>query len=441
MVWFKGTLSGGPATQGRQASSSGPLGLTTRRESKPTHRCRDALGSAADVRRTSRVRRVFRTAPLRPRRSAAGSVGDPKDVIRAFWTQLWASPLSVATTPAVPPGTNAQRGDDNASVASSNGLPSGFAERGYLALSPKMCGLLSRRRCRMFGTGVEAGHIVSVTPWFIRRPGIDMGLSKQAVAGGSRGVPTGVSAVSCARLAVEDPASRSNHLSVELLDGFRLFHGGQAVAMSRGSEQLLAFVALRRQSVGRILVAGTLWPNVDERRAYAALRSALARLDVVSRAALEISPLSLSLAGGVAVDFRDAQALAHRLVDPATPSAECDLSATAIATLSVDLLPSWYDDWALREAEDWRQLRLHALEVIAVDLTTAGHFGDAAAAGAAAVRADPLRESAHTVLIRVHLAEGNRSEALREFDRLGHLLKAELDLEPSTRLRALIATL
>jgi DNA-binding SARP family transcriptional activator len=32
-------------------------------------------------------------------------------------------------------------------------------------------------------------------------------------------------------------------------------------------------------------------------------------------------------------------------------------------------------------------------------------------------RADPLRESAHGALIAVHLAEGNQSDALREFER------------------------
>ena len=232
-----------------------------------------------------------------------------------------------------------------------------------------------------------------------------------------------------------------NEVRVELLGGFRLSQRGHDVAMSPGSEHLLAFVALRRPAVQRILVAGTLWPNASERSAYAALRSTLARLDPVSRRALEVGPLSLGLAEGVTVDAHHAQALAHRLLDPATPTLEVDLTATAIASLSFDLLPSWYDDWAVLEAEDWRQLRLHALEAGAVGLASARRFGDAAAAAGAAVRADPLRESAHTVLIRVHLAEGNRSEALREFERLRRVLRVEMDMEPSPELWALVGSL
>jgi DNA-binding SARP family transcriptional activator len=93
------------------------------------------------------------------------------------------------------------------------------------------------------------------------------------------------------------------------------------------------------------------------------------------------------------------------------------------------------------EAEDWRQLRLHALEALAQRLTAQGHYGDAAAAALAAVRAEPLRESPRAALIRVHIAEGNPSEALREFARYGELLMLELGIEPTERLRALVANL
>jgi len=66
----------------------------------------------------------------------------------------------------------------------------------------------------------------------------------------------------------------------------------------------------------------------------------------------------------------------------------------AVPVLSADLLPDWYDDWVLLEAEDWRQLRLHALEALAGRLIALGRWGEAANAAGAAVRAEPLRESA-----------------------------------------------
>jgi SARP family transcriptional regulator, regulator of embCAB operon len=117
---------------------------------------------------------------------------------------------------------------------------------------------------------------------------------------------------------------------------------------------------------------------------------------------------------------------------------QSDLGMATIAALSVDLLPDWYDDWVLLEAEDWRQLRVHALEALAARLTASGRWGEAARAASAAVRVEPLRESAHAALIQVHLAEGNQSEAVRQFAHYRALLHAELRLEPTARLHQLM---
>src|SRR3989440_8069788 len=224
---------------------------------------------------------------------------------------------------------------------------------------------------------------------------------------------------------------------VSLLGGFRLLHAGHVVRMAPGAERLLAFVALHSQPVARLVVAGTLWSEVSERRAYATLRSSLSRLDPVARRALRVDPVAVRLADEVAVDLQHARALAHRLLAPAATSSE-DLSLAAIEVLSRDLLPGWYEDWVLLESEDWRQLRLHALEALADRLTAAGRFGEAAIAARAAIRADSLRESARACLIRVHLAEGNQSEALREFERFSQILRAELGLTPIPQLHRLV---
>jgi DNA-binding SARP family transcriptional activator len=239
-------------------------------------------------------------------------------------------------------------------------------------------------------------------------------------------------------LIVTRPAPGTAGSRIVLVGGFQLVRGDAQVALAEGSQRLLALLALRGRPVKRILVAGTLWPDVTESRAYASLRSALSRLHGVVRDAVEANPSDLRLAPKIMVDLRESQALAHRLLDAVDQPLEADISRTAIATLSGELLPDWYDDWVLLEAEDWRQLRLHALEVLAGVLTAADRYGDATAAALAAVRADPLRESAHAALIRVHLAEHNQSEALREFKRYQELLRAELGIEPTAQLRELL---
>jgi DNA-binding SARP family transcriptional activator len=180
--------------------------------------------------------------------------------------------------------------------------------------------------------------------------------------------PMGISMTSVAPLSAVDPKfmAAEYRLVVGLLGGFQFWWKGSLQAgIPRASQRLLAFLALNGGVVSRPSVAGTLWPDATERHAYANLRSALARLGRVCRQALHANKLELGLAEGVMVDLRQAQMLARRLLDPAATHVGPDLGTTAAVTLSADLLPGWYDEWALTEAEEWRLLRLHALEALA----------------------------------------------------------------------------
>jgi DNA-binding SARP family transcriptional activator len=228
---------------------------------------------------------------------------------------------------------------------------------------------------------------------------------------------------------------------VALLGGFTLFWGHATLSVPRASQRLLAFLALHGRTAERVAVAGTLWPDASDGHAYSNLRSALSRMETIARKALAAGKLELGLAEGVTVDVRHARALAHRLLDPAVTPNQSELGPAAVAALSADLLPEWYDDWVLIEAEDWRRLRLHALEALAGRLRAVGRLGEAAGAAGAAVRAEPLRESGRAALIQVYLAEGNQSEAVREFTRYRALLHAELGLEPTLPLRQLVRSL
>jgi DNA-binding SARP family transcriptional activator len=103
-----------------------------------------------------------------------------------------------------------------------------------------------------------------------------------------------------------------------------------------------------------------------------------------------------------------------------------------------ELLPGWYDDWVLFERERVRQLHLHILEAVAEALSASGRFGVALEAGLRAVQVDPLRESAHRLVMEIHLAEGNIWEALRRYEECSRLLWKELRVAPSGRMRELV---
>lgn len=145
------------------------------------------------------------------------------------------------------------------------------------------------------------------------------------------------------------------------------------------------------------------------------------------------------LTEGVRVDLHLAQLWAQHLLECNAPR-HLAVAMTVIQLLSEELLPGWYDDWILVETDKWRQLRLHALESLANTLCDLRHFGQAAVAAAAAIAADPLRETARAAMIRVHLGEGNRSEATREFALYRNLVLRELGTEPTDRIRLLASS-
>ncbi|MGW5720024.1 AfsR/SARP family transcriptional regulator [Amycolatopsis sp. NPDC003865] len=227
-------------------------------------------------------------------------------------------------------------------------------------------------------------------------------------------------------------------VTLRLLKGFTLLVEDDPVALSFSAQRLLAFLALQDRPRTRTYVARTLWPEATTSRANANLRSSLWRASRSGHQVIDASVHEMALAGNISVDIHDAVVRAHRLLDK---SCGCDdiLNRQTRDDLSADLLPEWSDnEWVLIEQEQYHQLRLYALEAMAKRLTTAGRHGEAVAAGLAAVRAEPLRESAHRVLIDAHLAAGNRAAAQHQYEQCRGTLREELGLEPSESLRDLL---
>ncbi len=241
---------------------------------------------------------------------------------------------------------------------------------------------------------------------------------------------------------LEQLAGAGARIEISLLGTFEVRIGKCGFSLtSQSSKRLLVFLALHDRIMARVAIAGTIWPEVSDEKAGVSLRSSLSRMGAPMRDAIVAAPADLHLATNVTVDYRESLALAHRLLQSETPPKASDLTSDAVSTLSGELLPDWYDDWVVAEAEDWRQLRMTALEAQARILTACGRLPEAAGAARAAMRAEPLRESAHASLVRVHLAEGNQSEALRVYERYRALLIAELDLEPTRLLSDLVASI
>jgi DNA-binding SARP family transcriptional activator len=226
--------------------------------------------------------------------------------------------------------------------------------------------------------------------------------------------------------------------AVLLLGGPYVMLDGVRLEIPDGSKKLLAFVALGTGRVDRRYAAGSLWPFGNDERASGNLRSALWRLKSAGINLLESDKCSLMLRPGTVVDVTTLSEWAGRLVDGSATQA--DLRAVNWRNDVLDLLPGWYDDWVIFERERVRQRFLHALELLARRLILAGRCAEAVEAAISAVYADPLRESANTVLIEAHLAEGNLVEGRRAYERYRDIMRRELGVEPGPELASLVRT-
>jgi len=227
-------------------------------------------------------------------------------------------------------------------------------------------------------------------------------------------------------------------IELHVLGGFDLRTGSQSIRVAPAVERLLAYLALHGGPATRLKVAGVLWTDHPERRAMANLRSTLWRAGRTALPLLRTQGELVALHGDVVIDLDELRDVAHRLRDVA--GAQTSRRDLERLTSSGEVLADWYEDWVLIERERFRQLRIQALEEAARQLARARDFGGATDAALAAVSLEPLRESAQRALISVHLAQGNRAEAVRQYDRFRQQLADELDLEPTPGLRELVGS-
>jgi DNA-binding SARP family transcriptional activator len=223
-----------------------------------------------------------------------------------------------------------------------------------------------------------------------------------------------------------------------LLGGFTLLHGPEEILLPLSAQRLVALLALRDRPLSRTYLARVLWPDCPVERSLADLRTALWRARSATVGMLVSSGMCLRLDTQVQVDVRALIARGRATADRTERSIIAEFAGISWLELSRDLLPDWDDDWLVDDREDVRQLRLHVLEHLSDELSMKGRHAEAIQTALAAVRLDPLRETAHAALIKAHLAEGNRSEALRQFFRCREVLTAELAVEPSAWIRRLI---
>jgi DNA-binding SARP family transcriptional activator len=232
---------------------------------------------------------------------------------------------------------------------------------------------------------------------------------------------------------------------IQLFGSFRLTVDGVTAPVPLGVQRLLAVLALRER-MSRARAAGVLWPEAVQLQAQANLRKVCWRLPaaVPGHELVQCVGHELQLHPGVSSDVGELTAAVHRRgavgpgrgLRPHLPRA--GLLRDLARPEAVDLLPEWDAPWLDDERERLRQLRLHALEEWSARLAEQGDYTLALEVALTVLASDPLRESAHRAVIRVHLAEGNVQEARRTLASCAAVLDREIGVAPSEQTVALV---
>lgn len=217
---------------------------------------------------------------------------------------------------------------------------------------------------------------------------------------------------------------------------------------------LLALLAIQGgRPVHRDAVLEALWPNLEYLSALHNLNTTVYNLRRSLEPGLQRGAESrlvrydgdcLYLSGGSAhwldiAVFESAVTRARREPDPTRAVA---LYEEALALYRgeflADLLLALDLGWCWAERDRLREIRLSALEELALLCEASQRRQEAADLCLAALATDPCRESACRHLIRLSLWQGDRSGALAHYRRLTRSLAEELGVEPSAETRQLI---
>lgn len=104
--------------------------------------------------------------------------------------------------------------------------------------------------------------------------------------------------------------------------------------------------------------------------------------------------------------------------------------AGAVSLYRGDLLEGLYADWCTYRRERFKHMYLLLLDKLIGHHESRAEFDSAIACGDVLLVHDVARERTHRHMMRLHYANGDRTSALRQFEKCRALLRSELDVEP-----------
>ena len=219
---------------------------------------------------------------------------------------------------------------------------------------------------------------------------------------------------------------------------------------SRKVQELFCYLLLfQDRTHSREKLASLFWGEYSTALAKKYLRQTLWELQSVFGSTNIDTPLFLVDSGWIGISqgehlwldvavFERAAQLAHGIPGAKISQQNYQLLREFVKLYRGDLLEGCYEDWCILERERLQNVYLDLLDKL-IDYCLANHeYEDGLVYGTQILHYDRARERTHRRLMRLYYLGGNRTEALRQYNRCAVALKEELSVPPSERTMALV---
>ncbi|NUM43477.1 MAG: hypothetical protein HUU38_02140 [Anaerolineales bacterium] len=236
---------------------------------------------------------------------------------------------------------------------------------------------------------------------------------------------------------------------IRLFGRFRLeLEGGEPFEIeSRKAQELLCYLLIHRnRSHARETLAETIWGESPDSRAKKYLRQALWQVQSAFAAITDphIPPLILADTEWIQINpeadiwldvaqLEEADLNARGQHGKDLPQEVYQKVKCATENYHGEMLEGWYEDWCLFERERLQNIYLTLLDKLMGYCEAHHAYEEALAYGERILRYDVARERTHRRMVRIYYLAGERTTALRQYERCVTLLQEELGVKPSQK--------
>ncbi|MFQ5922396.1 MAG: BTAD domain-containing putative transcriptional regulator [Anaerolineales bacterium] len=237
-----------------------------------------------------------------------------------------------------------------------------------------------------------------------------------------------------------------SEISIQLFGKFTIQADGKRLGGGDSSkvQELLAYLLVYRDRPHpREGLAELLWEASSTAQSKKYLRQALWQMQqllpkVEAEPLIRIEPDWIRISPQASywldvAEFEDAFAQAHGIPGERLSERVAASLEQAAALYRGDLLEGWYSDWCLYERERLQNMWLAMLDKLMSYCEAKRDFEAGLSFGMRVLRNDRARERTHRRLMRMAYLAGDRTGALRQYERCVQALEEELSVRPSRR--------